>query len=75
MVERAKKGELLEAFGAGTAVIISSIKNIEYEGHNYEIPYDKDLNFGKIAFDIRRKLLDIQEGRVKDKFGWVKRLK
>ena len=64
-----------EACGAGTAVIISSVKNIEYEGQNYAIPYDQELNFGRIAFNIRKELLDIQEGREKDKFGWIKRLK
>jgi hypothetical protein len=33
-----KKGELIEAFGAGTAVVVSSVKNIEFEGVNYPIP-------------------------------------
>ena len=62
-MERSKSGELIEAFGAGTAVLISSIKNIEFEGTNYDIPYDKELNFGKIASKIRSELLAIQEGR------------
>ena len=40
MMNRAKAGELIEAFGTGTAVLVSSIKNIECEGNNYNIPYD-----------------------------------
>lgn len=60
VIERQKKGELVEAFGSGTAVLVSSIKNIEFEGVNYEVPYDKDLNFGKIAYSLCHKLLDIQ---------------
>ncbi len=47
-------------FGTGTAVVVSSVKNVEFEGVDYPIPYDPDLNFGKIAFTIRQKLLDIQ---------------
>ena len=75
MVERAKNGELIESFGAGTAVVISSIKNIEYDGVNYPVPYDKKLNFGAIAFKIRANLLGIQEGRIEDPFDWVRRIK
>lgn len=30
VIERQKKGELVEAFGSGTAVLVSSIKNIEF---------------------------------------------
>ena len=66
---------MVEAFGAGTAVLVSSIKNIECDGINYEIPYDKELNFGKIAYKIRSQLLAIQEGRAEDKFNWVRRLR
>jgi branched-chain amino acid aminotransferase len=74
VIERHKKGELLEAFGAGTAVIISSVNNFEYLGVNYAIPVDKKLNFGAISYKIRQKILDIQEGRAADPFGWVRRL-
>lgn len=31
-MERYQKGELLECFGAGTAVIISGVKEIEHKG-------------------------------------------
>lgn len=32
VMERNKKGELLECFSAGTAVVIGSVKNIEFKG-------------------------------------------
>jgi hypothetical protein len=51
------------------------VNNIEYLGVNYPIPVDPKLNFGAISYKIRQKLLDIQEGRAADRFGWVKRLK
>ncbi len=75
VIERYKKGELLQIFGAGTAVIISSVNNIEYKGVNYPITVNKSLNFGQISYKIRQKILDIQEGRGADNLNWVRRLK
>jgi branched-chain amino acid aminotransferase len=75
VIERQKKGELLECFGAGTAVIINGVKNIEYRGVNYSIPFDEKLQIGPISAQIRQKILDIQEGRTPDPFGWVHRVK
>lgn len=75
MIERQKKGEVLECFGAGTAVIVSAVKNIEYKGVNYNIPVDPKLQIGAISYEIRNKLLDIQEGRSPDRFNWVLRVK
>lgn len=74
VLERQQKGELLESFGAGTAVIVSSVKNIEYKGKDYKIPIDEKLQAGPITFQIRKDILDIQEGRKADKFGWVRRV-
>ena len=65
---------MLESFGAGTAVIVSSVKNIEFKGTNYKIPIDEKLNAGPITFKIRKDILDIQEGKAVDKYGWVKRV-
>jgi len=75
VIERHKSGELLEIFGAGTAVIVSSVNNIEYLGVNYPIPVDPNLNFGTISYRIRQKLLAIQEGRAPDRYRWSKRIK
>lgn len=74
VIERHKKGELLEVFGAGTAVIVSGVKEIHYKGVDYAIPVDKQLGIGQISFEIRKKLLDIQEGRSPDVFNWVHRV-
>lgn len=43
MIERYQKGELLESFGAGTAVIISGVKEMEYYGTKIKLLNDKDL--------------------------------
>jgi branched-chain amino acid aminotransferase len=75
VVERHKKGELLECFGAGTAVIVSGVKNIEYNGVNYKIPVDDKLQIGPISYKVRQSILDLQEGRVPDVFNWTHRVK
>jgi hypothetical protein len=36
---------------------------------------DEKLGIGRISAEIRQKILDIQEGRGQDKYGWVKRIK
>lgn len=62
-------------FGAGTAVIVNGVRNIEYKGVQYNIPIDEKLQIGPISYKIRQKILDIQEGRAKDSFGWVLKVK
>jgi len=39
------------------------------------IPVDEKLHIGQISYKIRKAILDIQEGRRVDKYGWVKRVK
>ena len=51
---------MLECFSAGTAVIIGSVKNIEYNGENHPIHIEEKLQAGKHTFKIRKELLDIQ---------------
>lgn len=69
VIERHTRGELLECFGSGTAVIISAVSNIHYRDKNYSIPNSN------ISQAIRKDLLDIQEGRAEDRFGWITRVK
>lgn len=54
VIERNKKGELLECFSAGTAVIIGSVKNIEYNGEQHEIYINEELKAGEHTFKIRK---------------------
>lgn len=70
VLERRKDGNLLECFATGTAAIVGSVKNIEYKGVDYDMPIDENLQAGEHTFTIRKQLLDIQEGRMEDPFGW-----
>lgn len=58
-----------EAFACGTAVIIAPIDAIgEADGRVREIPSPAE----SVALELRRELLDIQEGRARDPFGWMR---
>ncbi len=63
---------MLECFSAGTAVVIGSVKNIEYKGENHKIYIDEKLKAGPITAEIRDDIVGIQEGRKKDTFGWTR---
>jgi len=41
VVDAAKGGRLLEAFGAGTAAVVSPVKMVHYDGVDYPVPCDE----------------------------------
>lgn len=67
IVSAAREGRLEEAFGMGTAAVVSQIDTIGYNGENFSIPV---LTDGK-AMEIKRLLNDIRLGRSEDSYGWM----
>jgi branched-chain amino acid aminotransferase len=67
IVEAARTGALKEAFGMGTAAVVSQIDTIGHEDTNYSIPTPAD---GK-AMEIKRLLNDIRLGRTPDTNQWM----
>ncbi len=68
LLQALQSGSCSEAFACGTATIISAISALgEASGECYEIPAP-----GPVAQRLRTQLLDIQEGRGADDFGWVR---
>jgi len=67
IVSAAREGRLQEAFGMGTAAVVSQIDTIGYNGENFSIPV---LTDGK-AMEIKRLLNDIRLGRSEDSYGWM----
>lgn len=62
-----KSGSCIEAFACGTAAIVSPISVIaEADGTNYELA-QSDV----VAAELRAGLLEIQERRSEDPFGWT----
>jgi len=66
-----KKGELHEAFGAGTAATIAAIRTINYEDTDYEMPPFSEWTFAQRA---AKELDAIKKGRVADTKGWTVRI-
>jgi branched-chain amino acid aminotransferase len=62
-----KNGALTEAFGVGTAAVVSTIASISIHGKNYELP-----PVGPDSFQLRakKKLNDIRMGHEPDVHGW-----
>ncbi len=68
LIEALKTGKLEEAWGCGTAAVVSPIGRFCYNDKEY------DVNDGKIG-EVTRKLYDtltgIQWGKTSDTFGWI----
>ncbi|MCA0901596.1 branched-chain amino acid aminotransferase [Microbulbifer agarilyticus] len=60
-------GTCSEAFACGTAAIVSPISELGDSENRYRLASAP----GPIAAKLRAALLDIQEGRVEDRFGWM----
>jgi len=67
-----ENGEINEIFASGTAVIVSPVKNIEYNNKQYPLNIHPEYKSGELTYEIFHEMLDIQEGRKPDPFGWVK---
>ena len=64
----AKAGKLDEAFGSGTAAVISPMGELNRDG---DIIIINDGKIGPLSQKLYDTLTDIQWGRAEDKFGWT----
>jgi branched-chain amino acid aminotransferase len=68
LIDALKNGKLEEAWGCGTAAVVSPIGRLMYEGVEYTINGEKIGDATKKLYDI---LTGIQWGTVEDKYGWI----
>jgi branched-chain amino acid aminotransferase len=68
VMEAAQNGTLQEAFGCGTAAVISQIVTIGYQGTDYELPPVAERKYSPA---LGQELNDIRTGKVADTHGWV----
>ena len=71
VIEAQKNGTLNEAFGTGTAAVISPVGMMEYKGEDYVVNGGKMGEITKWLYDT---ITGIQTGRLEDKYGWVVKL-
>ncbi|MFO7577778.1 MAG: branched-chain amino acid aminotransferase [Pelovirga sp.] len=68
VMEGAASGRLKEAFGTGTAVVISPVGSFCYKDHCVQLG---DGNPGKLTMALYDKLTAIQYGRQPDQYSWI----
>ncbi len=62
-----KNGALTEAFGVGTAAVVSTIAVINIHGKDYALPTDSERSFQQ---RVKKRLSDIRLGLVPDTYNW-----
>jgi branched-chain amino acid aminotransferase len=70
--EAAAKGTLKEAFGTGTAAVISPVGLIQHKGQNITINNNQP---GELALKLYDAITGIQYGEKPDKYGWCYKIK
>ncbi len=68
IIETAKSGALSEAFGTGTAAVVSPVGEFVYGNETITVAGG---NMGKLALEFYDILTGIQCGEIEDKFGWT----
>lgn len=68
LVEAHKAGKLQEAFGTGTAAVISPIGEFLWEGQNLLV---NNGEVGSLTQHLYDTLTGIQTGTLEDPFGWT----
>jgi branched-chain amino acid aminotransferase len=68
VIKARKEGRLTEAFGSGTAAVISPVGTLSYNEEEFTVA---DGKVGPITQKIYDELVGIQYGRLPDKRSWI----
>ncbi|AOA64721.1 Mitochondrial branched-chain amino acid aminotransferase, homolog of murine ECA39 [Komagataella phaffii GS115] len=71
VAEKAENGLLVEAFGSGTAAVVAPIKNIAFNGKDYDVPLVPGEQYGEMAKTVADWIADIQYGVVDSEWSRV----
>ena len=66
-----KSGKITEAFGCGTAAVISPVGKLAFKDEEYAI---NDNQAGPVAKNLYDELTGIQYGAREDRFGWTQKI-
>ncbi|WP_431802533.1 branched-chain amino acid aminotransferase [Halobacillus andaensis] len=70
--EAYERGEVEEAFGTGTAAIISPVGELNWQGKKMTI---NNHEIGELSQKLYDTITGIQRGYIEDRFGWVDEVK
>src|SRR6476620_8461826 len=68
----AANGDIVEIFACGTAAVVAPVGELRWAGGS--VDHRREGHEDRYAEAIRKRLLDIQYGRVEDSHGWLTRL-
>lgn len=68
LIEAAENGKLEEAWGCGTAAVVSPIGKLYYEGVEHTV---NNNEIGEVTQKLYDKLTGIQWGKIEDTYGWT----
>jgi branched-chain amino acid aminotransferase len=71
IMEGAANGRLKEAFGTGTACVVSPVGQFTYKDRTVALG---DGQMGILTTQLYNTLTGIQYGRLEDKYGWIERI-
>jgi branched-chain amino acid aminotransferase len=66
-----RSGKVKEAFGSGTAAVITPVGILGYKGENLTVG---DGGVGKLTQRLYDTLTGIQYGKIPDTFGWIRKI-
>ncbi len=72
VLQAMKNGQLQEAFGTGTAAVISPIGKLFYQGKDWIL---NDQKIGPLAGRLYNEITAIQYGETEDQFNWLEKIK
>lgn len=68
VIESYEKGELMDAFGTGTAALIAKISGFHYKGKDYVLP---PVEQRVVSNYLYNQLEDIRTSRTEDPYNWI----
>lgn len=71
VISAAETGDLKEAFGAGTAAVISPVGQITFKGKDHVVAGGK---MGDLSLKLYNEITAIQYAKKADPYGWVERI-
>ena len=71
VISAAKDGRLKEAFGTGTAAVISPVGQITFKGEDHIVAGGK---MGELSLRLYNEIIDIQYAKKSDPYGWMERI-